>query len=82
MQITTVKTIAKFAVGTSVSYTVGHALANNVETEKPHQKAQVVVGAYAVGQIAADQSEPWVDKQVDNVVKQIEKIKARRKKKN
>lgn len=66
------KKIAKFVVGTSVGYTVTSALRNNTTKEKPHQKAESLVGGFVVGAMVAEKSDDWTSRKVDAVFDFIE----------
>lgn len=69
------KKIAKFVVGTSVGYTVASALTNNTTTDKPHQKAEAVIGGFVVGSVVAEHTEDWTDRKVDDLFDAIEAFK-------
>lgn len=69
------KTVLKFIVGTSTSFTVRRALINNVEPENIREKAELTIGAVAVGGVAAEASEAWIDRVVDSIVEAINNIK-------
>ena len=69
------KTVLKFIVGTSASFTVRRALINNVDPKNTREKVELTVGSIAVGGVAAEASEAWIDRFVDGIVDAINNIK-------
>lgn len=61
------KKVAKFVVGWSVSWTVGNAIANNVNPDNRFRKAEAVVGGVVVGSMVADAAEEHIDKKIDEL---------------
>lgn len=59
------KSVARFVVGGSVSFTVANALRNNTSPTTTIQKLEVVVGSVVVGMMVAKKAEAFTDNQID-----------------
>lgn len=64
---TIVKWIVRNAVSLSASYVVVEALKNNVDPENKREKAQVYIGAAAIGALVNDAISDRTDKAVDDL---------------
>lgn len=62
-----VKMIVRMVVGTSVTYVVTSALHNNVNPESTSEKLETVVGAAALGMVAATLVDGYTDSLVDGI---------------
>jgi hypothetical protein len=71
-----IKTIARFIVARSTSFTVMAIIRQNVETDNSLQDASVFVGAYVIGDLVADATKPYVDNQIDEIAEAIDAFKA------
>lgn len=69
------KTIAKFVVGWSTGTVIGKVIASNAAPKNRLQKAEIYVGAFAIGGVVSEQTEAWTDRQIDAVVEAWNKIK-------
>jgi hypothetical protein len=71
-----IKTIVRFIVARSTSFTVMAIIRQNVEAENGLQDAGVFVGAYVIGDMVADATKPYVDRQIDEFAEALDAIKA------
>ena len=69
------KKVVKWIVGLSTGWTVGNVIGNNVTPENRRHKAEAVIAGGVIGAIVAEHSEAWIDKQIDETVEQIKKLK-------
>lgn len=66
---------AKFVVRHSVGFIASSLAKTYVPTENKKQELQVVVGAYAIGQIAGDRASDWAEQEFDEIVGFFRKFK-------
>lgn len=67
--------ITKYAVKSSVGWTVANIALSNVNPEKPHQKLSAYIGGYTLGWMLADQAENWTDIKFDEIYKMFQDSK-------
>jgi hypothetical protein len=70
-----VKTAANFIVARSVSAVVVTIAHQNIKTESKLQNAELYVGAYVLGSMAADRAQEHIEKKIDAIADGIEKAK-------
>lgn len=62
------KSAARWIVGISVGWTVRNVVRNNVDTDGKKQEAEAWVAGVALGNMAAQNSERWIDDKIDHYV--------------
>lgn len=71
-----VKTIARFLVARLTSICVVTVITQNADPETSLQTAGVYVGSHVIGEMVADATKPFVDKQIDEIADGIIEAKA------
>jgi len=69
------KSVARFVVARCVGTTISTVITQNVEVEKPVDKAQIVIGSHVIGSLVAKQTETYVDEKIDYLVATWIKLK-------
>jgi hypothetical protein len=62
-----VKTVSRFIVARATSITVVTLINQNVDPETRMQEAGVFIGAHVLGEMVADSTKPYVDRQIDEI---------------
>jgi hypothetical protein len=62
-----IKTIVNFIVAKATTYTIMTLIRQNVDTENGLQDASLFIGAYVMGDMVGDATEPYVNKQIDEI---------------
>lgn len=70
-----IKTVMRFVVARSVSTTISMLVHQNATPETKLQSASVHVGAFVIGEMVADTTKPYVDKQIDEIAEGIETLR-------
>jgi hypothetical protein len=70
-----IKTVVRFIVARSVSTSISLIVHKNTEPDNPLEVASVHVGAFVLGEFAADAVKPYVDAQIDEIADLIIKHK-------
>jgi len=72
-----IKSYARFIVARSTSITIVTLVNQNVDTEDlaTHNKVGVVVGAHVLGEMVADATKPFVDRQIDEAAETLAAFK-------
>lgn len=70
-----VKTVANFIVARSVSAVVVTIAHQNVTPANRLQLAELYIGAYVLGSMAANAAQEHTEKQIDSLAEAIEKVK-------
>lgn len=68
MKLSTFKKIVKWIVGLSTMFTVKNVIENNTTPQNRRQKAEIMVGSAAIGQVVAVKTEAHVDHFIDEIV--------------
>jgi hypothetical protein len=66
-----IKTIVRFVVARATSATIVTIVHSNTDPENAYQTASVFVGAHVLGEMVADATGPFVDKQIDEIAEAI-----------
>jgi hypothetical protein len=66
-----IKTIVRFIVGRATSATIVTIVHSNTDPENAYQTASVFIGAHVLGEMVADATAPFVDKQIDEIADAI-----------
>lgn len=72
----TAKWITNQIVSRSVTATISLAIKQNVKPEKKRHAVYIYVGAWALGDMVGDVTEPYVDKTIDDYIEHYQKAKA------
>lgn len=62
------KAVARFIVGFSAGHVTTSVLRNAVAPQTSIQKAEVIIGSFAIGGIVSDKAGAWTDEQIDSLV--------------
>lgn len=62
-----IKTISRFIVARATSITIVTLVHQNVDPETKLQAASTVIGAHVLGEMVADATKPYVDRQIDEL---------------
>lgn len=66
-----IKTISRFVVARLTSVCVVTVINQNTDPETPLETAGVFVGAHVIGEMVADATKPFVDRQIDEIADAI-----------
>lgn len=71
------KSYARFIVARATSITIVTVIHQNVETDElaAHSRAGVLVGSHVLGEMVADATKPFVDRQIDDLADAINEMK-------
>lgn len=71
------KSYARFIVARATSITIVTIIHQNVETDelRPHNRAGVFVGSHVLGEMVADATKPFVDRQIDELADTVNAIR-------
>jgi hypothetical protein len=70
-----VKTISRFVVARLTSICVVTVISQNTDPETPMQTAGVLVGSHVIGEMVADATKPFVDRQIDELADALAEAK-------
>lgn len=71
------KSYARFIVARATSITIVTVIHQNVDTDElaAHNRAGVFIGSHVLGEMVADATKPFVDRQIDELADAITAIK-------
>lgn len=70
-----IKTISRFVVARLTSICVVTVISQNTDPETPLQTAGVFVGSHVLGEMVADATKPFVDRQIDEWADAVDAVK-------
>jgi hypothetical protein len=68
IKIETIRKITKGVIGTSVWWTVGNIIDNNLTPNNRYQKVEAYLGSAAIGWVVREQANLYIDKQFDKLI--------------